>query len=389
MPLKLGKVLVALAVASFFLWFLSSRREQIQAAVKDRDSLSYWAAGKLLLHRHNPYSRIDVLALEKAQGYRPDAPLILRTPPWSLWIMLPLGFLNSYWAWVLWLVILLASLLVSMRVCWRLSGNGPRAPAVFILFGYLFAPVVGCLLAGQMGLVLLLAFALFLALEKRLPLGAGAVLVVLFAKPHVSALFWPILIIWAMMRKKWLVGWGFLIGLLVTTLIALAFDPKVFNDYREMLHQSSIQHEFIPALSGVIRLMLFREWFWVQFVPMAAGFCWSVWYFYRNQQHWEWHVHGPVLLVVSILTTPYAWMTDEAILLPAILQGVLWIYASRSNLKLTAQLMVLLFATLNVLLLLILRARIPFATGIYFWSSLLWAGWYWYAQRFATPKALA
>jgi hypothetical protein len=122
---------------------------------------------------------------------------------------------------------------------------------------------------------------------------------------------------------------------------------------------------------------------------MVIAFGWSLIYFYRNQQNWEWPVHGPALLVVSILTTPYAWMTDEAILLPAILQGALWVYSSRSNLKLTSRIIVCIFAALDVLLLLILRAKIPFATGIYFWSSLLWAGWYWYAKRFAPTAAFA
>jgi glycosyl transferase family 87 len=387
--MKLAKILAALLIAAFFLWFLSSRREQIHAAVKDRDSLSYWAAGKLLLHGQNPYSHVDVLALEQDQGYAFDKPLILRTPPWSLWIVLPLGLLSSYWAWVLWLAVLLACLIISMRICWRLYGNGPRPPTIFILIGYLFAPVAGCLLAGQLGLVLLLAFVLFLKTERKSEFLAGVVLVILFAKPHVSALFWPILAIWIIQRKKWLVASGFITALVIATVIAAAFDPRVFLNYREMLSQSSIQHEFIPALSGVVRLIFFRNVFWIQFVPMVIAFGWSLLYFYRNQQNWEWPVHGPALLVISILATPYAWMTDEAILLPAILQGALWVYSSRSNLKLTSQIMVVIFAALDVLLLLILRAKIPFATGIYFWSSLLWAGWYWYAKRFAPAEALA
>ena len=389
MPMKLLKILAALLIAAFFLWFLSSRREQIHTAVKDRDSLSYWAAGQLLLHGQNPYSHVDVLALEQGQGYGFDKPLVLRTPPWSLWIVLQLGLLSSYWAWVLWLAVLLACLITSMRMCWRLYGNGPRPPNIFILIGYLFAPVAGCLLAGQLGLVLLLAFVLFLKTEKKSEFLAGTALVILFAKPHVSALLWPILAFWIILRKKWLVASGFTTALVIATVIAAAFDPRVFSDYRQMLSESSIQHEFIPALSGVIRLIFFRNVFWIQFVPMVIAFGWSLIYFYCNQQNWEWPVHGPALLVVSILTTPYAWMTDEAILLPAILQGALWVYSSRSNLKLTSRIIVCIFAALDVLLLLILRAKIPFATGIYFWSSLLWAGWYWYAKRFAPTAAFA
>jgi len=34
-------------------------------------------------------------------------------------------------------------------------------------------------------------------------------------------------------------------------------------------------------------------------------------------------------------------------------------------------------------LLLILRSKIPFATGIYFWSSVVWFSWYFFAVRWS------
>ena len=51
-----------------------------------------------------------------------------------------------------------------------------------------------------------------------------------------------------------------------------------------------------------------------------------------------------------------------------------------------------LFVCLDLLLLLIVRAQVPPATGIYFWSSLVWFSWYWYARSFkqdCRAKALA
>jgi hypothetical protein len=86
---------------------------------------------------------------------------------------------------------------------------------------------------------------------------------------------------------------------------------------------------------------------------------------------------------VSLLTTPYSWMTDEVVLLPAILQSVLWL--NRAKLRVRSQLLILLFVLLDLLLLLIVRAQIRPATGIYFWSSLVWFSWYWYARGFSHP----
>src|SRR5207302_4220936 len=167
---------------------------------------------------------------------------------------------------------------------------------------------------------------------------------------------------------------------------AVAFDPAIFQHYRELLRQEQIGNLFIPALSGMIRALFFQRFFWVQFVPTSLGLLWSAWYYRKNQRTWNWRQHGPALLVMSLLTTPYSWMTDEAVLLPAILQGVVWL--SRAQLKVRSQLLILLFVFLDLLLLLIVNARVAPATGIYFWSSLVWFSWYWYASGFRRERSI-
>ena len=381
--MKTLKIVVNLVLVGLLVWFLAAHEQKIRASITGRDSLAYWAAGKLLVHRQNPYSVPSVLALERSQGYAADRPLVLRTPPWSLWMVLPLGLLGAYWAWVAWMVVLLASLVISMRISWRMYGDGPRPPNAFLLAGYLFAPVAACLVAGQMGMVLLLGIALFLLLEENHPFLAGAALLMPLAKPHIFALVWLILAVWVVTRKRWFLLGGMAAAFLLALSMAVAFDPAIFQHYREMLQQQAIQHEFIPALSGMIRGIFFRRFFWVQFVPTGLGLLWSARYYWKNRRTWSWRGHGPALLVAAVLTTPYSWMTDEVVLLPAMLQGVLWV--NRTKLKLRSQLVILLFVCLDLLLLLILRAQVPPATGIYFWSSLVWFSWYWYAKGFSRP----
>jgi hypothetical protein len=55
---------------------------------------------------------------------------------------------------------------------------------------------------------------------------------------------------------------------------------------------------------------------------------------------------------------------------------------SGTKLKLRSQLAIVLFVLLDALLLLIVAFQIPPATGIYFWSSLVWFSWYLYARTF-------
>jgi Glycosyltransferase family 87 len=376
--MKTLKIVVNLTLAGLLIWFLVSHEQKIRSSVATRDSIQYWATGTLLLHHQNPYSVPAVQALESSQGYPAARPLMLRTPPWSVWMVLPLGMLNSFWAWVVWLAVLLASLVISMRISWRMYGEGPHAPAAFLLVGYLFAPVAACLVAGQMGMVLLLGIALFLLLEEDRPFLAGAALLIPMAKPHIFALLWPIVAVWIIARRRWSLLGGIAAAFALANLIAVAFDHAIFEHYREMLQQQAIQHEFIPALSGMIRGIFFRRFFWVQFVPTGLGLLWSVRYYWTNRRKWNWRQHGPAVLIVSLLTTPYSWMTDEVVLLPAILQGVVWL--NRAKLKVRSQLVILLFVFLDLLLLLIVRAQVPPATGIYFWSSLVWFSWYWYAK---------
>src|SRR5437899_2859317 len=146
------RIIVNLALTALLIWFLAAHEQKIRASVAaDRDSTAYWAAGKLLLHRQNPYSVPSVLALQRSQGFTTDKPLMLRPPPWSVWMVLPLGLLrDAYWAWVAWLAVLLVSLVISIRISWRMYGDGPRPSNLFLLASYLFAPVVACLFAAQM-----------------------------------------------------------------------------------------------------------------------------------------------------------------------------------------------------------------------------------------------
>lgn len=382
---KILEVFLGVVLTAFLAYALVKHLPQIRTNVAERDSIAYWSAGTLLLSRQNPYDAQSVLLQESQRGYAHDKPLVLRTPPWSLFMVLPLGFLGPLGAWILWTGMSFGALLVAMRLCWRFYGAGRVPRNLFSVVGYLFAPVPACLVAGQMGLLLLLGLMLFLWWEKDHPFLAGAALTVPFAKPHLLALFWFALFYWMIARKKGTVAIGFLGAFLAATGLALLFDPAAFRHYREMLHEAAIGYEFIPALSGVLRLLFFRRMFWVQFIPMVIGLVWAAWFLNRNRPNWDWRRHGPILLVVSVLTTPYAWLTDEVVLLPAVLQGLALVYQRRANMKATTRLVLLVFASLDGLLLLILRFKIPFSTGIYFWSSLVWFLWYVYAMRRAEP----
>src|SRR5712692_1536878 len=115
----LVKKSIPVVLAVIILWGLVSRSPDLSANVSKRDFIAYWAAGRLLIQHQNPYDRGAVLDLERQQAFTERNALILRTPPWSLFIMLPLGLMNAYWGWLFWIAISIASLVMAVRLCWN------------------------------------------------------------------------------------------------------------------------------------------------------------------------------------------------------------------------------------------------------------------------------
>jgi len=373
-------VSVRIVLGAAVVGFLFYKSADIRLSVVQRDSVSYWATGQRLIHHQNPYDTDAVTRLERQEGYS-GKPLLLRIPPWSLFMVLPLGLLSSYWACLLWLSLSLAALLASMRFCAEILPVPTESRSVFQVLGYTFAPVLACLYAGQMGLLMLLGFVIFLRFHSGRPWLAGAALLLPFAKPHVSWFFWIALLLWMLARRKYVVATGFGGAVVAATLLALAVDPTVFRDYASMLTSESIGREFIPALSGVIRLLFFRNLFWVQFVPVLLASIWFIRFWIVNRLRWNWTDQGLTTLVVSVVVTPYGWMSDEVILIPAVLQAAGFLYLHDVKLDLKDHAIVGLLACLNGLLLLMLISKVPFQLGVYFWSSLVWFAWYAYGRR--------
>jgi Glycosyltransferase family 87 len=365
MPKKLIRLLLGAAFTVVVAYLLAVHMDQIRANVSQRDSVQYWFAGEHLIHRVNPYE------VER-----------IRTPPWSLFLFLPLGLAtDAFWGWLLWIAASVASLMVAIRLCRKMFGKGDELRSVFLTVGYLFAPVLACLEAGQIGFVLLTGIVVFMFYESERPYLAGAALILPFAKPHLLLFFWVAFFLWIVAHKKFKIAAGFTGALAVATIIALACDPSVFQHYQELARSATVGSEFIPTLSGVLRLVFFRPYFKAQFVPTLLGLIWCVWFCIKNMSKWSWRDHGLTVMVISILTTPYGWLTDEVVLLPAILFAAMCVFGGKQKLGVITRIALVVFGFLNWLMLLLVASQIPLQSGIYFWSSLLWCAWYFYGRH--------
>lgn len=108
------RLLLGAALTAADAYVLMVHMDKVRANVSERDFIQYWAAGKLLIHRDNPYDCESTIELEWQHGYAQDRPVLFRTPSWSLFLFLP--WVECFWGWLLWMAVSVASLILAMRL---------------------------------------------------------------------------------------------------------------------------------------------------------------------------------------------------------------------------------------------------------------------------------
>jgi hypothetical protein len=336
-----------------------------------RDFIEYWAAGQQLIQHANPYDPESILRIERAMGMRENEPQVSFSPPIALCLLLPLGLVSAKTGFIVWLLAIIGSLLLSIWLIWILNG---RPDSAYHFCGYLFAPAVACLLLGQIGTFLLLGVVLFLYWYERRPWLAGAVLLPCVWKPHLFLPFFIVLFLWSVSRREYRIVAGFCVAALASYGLTLYFDPHVWSQYLQMMKSTSGRlHGYVPTLSVTLRFLIAPRAVWLQFVPITAACLWATWHFWTRRHRWSWLDQGSWVLLVSAACTPYAWFTDEAILLPAVLYGV---YRAA---QLGRSLMPIAVAGVAALIEVCAFGHI--ASTHYLWTVPAWMGWYIYAAR--------
>lgn len=336
-----------------------------------RDYIQYWAAGRLLLRGANPYDIAGVLAVERAAGYSHNQPIITPSPPIVLFLAFPLGFVSAKSGLILWTFATLACLSASIFLLWSIYGH-PENP--FHLFGYLFPPALACLMAGQIGVFLLLGIVLFLRFHRTHPFLAGAALLPCVLKPHLFLPFACALLFWIMARRRtYHVLAGFAVTLIASCALTLCFGRLVWAQYLGLVHKATLLPLFVPTLSVALRFLVARNHVWVQLVPEAGACIWALGFYWTRRGDWNCLDHGMLVLLVSLLCTPYAWFTDESVLLPAVLAGV---YRAIDGGRSLVPLFLIVGAALIEVI-----AGTQLTTPGYLWTTPAWLGWYLYATR--------
>ena len=335
-----------------------------------RDDVSFWAASHLFVAHANPYEAASTLALERSVGFpKADQALIMRNPPYALPLVLPLAPFQLKGASLMWSLLLLISFLLSLRLLWIIFGR----PVHWIhLIGYTFGPAMICILGGQSAIFALLGLVLFLRLHREHAFAAGMSLWLCALKPHLFIPFGVVLLMWVAATRRYRLLAGAALALATSTIIALWIDPTAFSQYSEMMHSQNLQGEFIPSIGYLLRNTAPHRQAWLQYVPSAFACVWAIYFFLGRRVTWNWLTDGSILMLVSIATSPYAWVSDYSVLIPALLTGA---YCARSRIEIG------LLALSSALAGIVQFAGVSMHSVIYVFGPPIWLAWYLYATR--------
>jgi hypothetical protein len=348
------------------------------AEVTQRDYIEYWAAGQQLAHHADPYDFVAIYRMERQNGMQTTEPRVCFSPPVALEFVWPLGWTTAKPGLIVWLMAELGCVLVSIWLLWRQFG---RPDSRLHLLGLAFAPVVACQMAGQIGAFFLLCLVLFLQFHRTGPFLAGAVLMPFALKPHLFVPFAIALLIWCIVRRTFSILAGAFAALAVSCAVSVAIDPHAWAQYSHMTATFPLIDWFVPTVGMGLRYVVDRPARWIGFLPEAAGCAWAAWYAWKRRARWDWMSDGQVVMLVSVACAPYSWISDQCVLLPAVLAAIF--RSTSRSVSLT------LFLLLDGVMLWELFKLSSMTSFWYAWTAPAWLAWYLYATRSRQEPARA
>jgi hypothetical protein len=330
----------------------------ISSRVSSNDYIEYWSAGKLFLHGDNPYSSPLTLALEKSRGFTPNDPLIMLNPPWAMLLVSPLGLCPAFVGLVLWILLNAGCIVTSIFLI--------DVPPKYRIVACLFAPVIASFSMEQISPFLLLGFSLFLRFHKSRPFAAGASLALMTLKPHLFLVFWTILLADCIYRRRFTILAGMLSVLAGASALVTLRAPHIWRDYVSLIRGSTLDRNYFPTLPTLFRMSIDVKLVWLAMVPSCVAIVWGWIYYWRRRESWDWKQHGMLIMLVTIVTSPYGWTSDEVVLLPAVASA-----GVSSRRKFSMEMLTCLnFAALIV---------ITVGSRLSIWLPAAWLAWYLYA----------
>ncbi len=352
-------VVLGFTIASLVLVFIPS--------IGKHDFAAYWTSSYLLLNRKDPYDLEQMAIVQRSTNQlapqKNETVLIAWNPPWLLILLIPLAALPFNLAGFIWMWLTIVGIGLSIYLCMNLTGQ-PVAehPFIWIFTAcLLFGPVIILLTIGQVSWLILLSLVIGIYFLRRGSYAAaGAFLVLATIKPHISYLALAWIGWWVLRNRKWSVIVSAFSTIFISIAITLLLFPNYLASYSSLLFQNmQITNWFASTLWSFLEINTGRaifHWFGVLLLPL-------VFILHPSGDQEDWLAKLSLILVASISLAPYGFSFDQVVLLPVIVQILLWI--KNGKLK-------------NSPLWITVGGLVALYTGLYFLMSKTDIPYYWY-----------
>ncbi len=149
-----------------------------------------------------------------------------------------------------------------------------------------------------------------------------------------------------------------------------------------MLQASALDREPFPTISMLVRLLIDRRADWLVLLPSVFAVLWGLWYYVRNRKVWRWNTHGMLLVLITVLASPYGWLMDEIVLLPSVIFAL--------SLPERREYSGWILLSINGLAALVYTvAGASLESPYLIWTPIAWLGWFLYAtSKVRTPSTI-
>jgi hypothetical protein len=343
------------------------------------DFIEYWSAAKAFLYEGNPYNSDELLFFQNQGGSNNSQPLMMYNPPWTLAFILIFGLFDRSIGQLIWLLINITILLFSTLQIWKIFANQSSQRWIAFLVAFSFVSTILVLALGQITPFVLLGLVGFLTFipNPKYDIASGLSLVLISIKPQLAIIFWFALVFWVVQQRRWLILISGSVAIIILTGILSIYNPHLIHQYLGMLQTHQIFMWENPTIGSYLHFIWFgNNNFWFNFIPLIFGGIWFIYYWNKKHKSWKWEDELPILLLVSILISPFTWSYDYVILVPVILLAASWL--SRDWKRLSTLVLVGIFLTMNILGL-ILHTRL--SDFWFFWIAPILLVWFLYIRK--------
>jgi hypothetical protein len=185
-----------------------------------------------------------------------------------------------------------------------------------------FCPVAFSLFEGQINILMFFALVGFLYFQTRKQdFLSGLWAIFLTIKPNTIYLVLLALVLWVFIDRKWKFVLGALTGIIVLVLLTFLLNQHIFAQYLVYMREIRPGDVLNTSFYGWISHLTGKDNQLAFYLPVLVGLVFFAMYGSSRHFRWSWKMNLPVLIMISLITTPYAWVHDEVLFIFPLLQA--------------------------------------------------------------------